>query len=197
LSLAVSSAFLIAFVTFLWYFVLVFSLFFIFNTGSGYQNRRFDQGFTQSSFLTDVIFSNLNVFSQNEIFNNGNRFLRWGFNNELVFTVESGEPHYASKVLLQAKSDNQWDKWSYDENTKQIIGINDFCLGVGGAYELMLKDCSETLVNTIWHFDEMGRLVGVVNVTGIHEAKCAQGEEVGDIHQRRNGAQADGGEAGL
>ncbi len=145
-----------------------------------FEELNFLQPIAAGAIFLGLIFVNLNVFSQEETYNNQNRFLRWSENNELVFSVEEGAPHYASKVLLQTKQDNEWDKWSYDEENKQIIGINDYCLGVGGAYEIMLKDCSETLVNTTWHFDENGRLVGVVNVTGSHEAMCTQGEIVDD-----------------
>jgi uncharacterized surface protein with fasciclin (FAS1) repeats len=130
-----------------------------------------------SSFF--VLFGGLVAFAEEiNLYNSGNRFLRLSDNNEIVLSVENGQPHYASKILLSSKIDSLYEKWNYDENTKQIVGLNDFCLGVGGQYELMLKDCSETLVNTIWHFDENGRLVGVVNVRGDFEAKCIAGQPV-------------------
>lgn len=115
-----------------------------------------------------------------DTYNNNSRFLRWRADNEYILSVQNSDPFYGAKVGLETKDDDNRlaQRWEYNKLTGQIIGMNDYCLGVGGQYEIMLKDCSETETHTLWNFDEYGRLVGSVNVTGIREARCLEGEEV-------------------
>jgi uncharacterized surface protein with fasciclin (FAS1) repeats len=113
-------------------------------------------------------------------YNNFNRFIRWRADNEYVLSVQNAKPFYGAKVLLETKNDSNRNaqRWDYDKITGQIKGMNDFCLGVGGQYELMLKNCVETTTHTLWNFDEKGRLVGSINVTGVREAFCIDGKKV-------------------
>ena len=111
-----------------------------------------------------------------EIYNNYNRFLRWRADNELVMAVENADPFYAAKIVLEPKNDENRlaQRFDYNPLTGQILAMNDYCVGVGGQYEVMLKDCEETRTHTLWNFDEFGRLVGSVNVTGEREAFCVE-----------------------
>ena len=112
-----------------------------------------------------------------EMYNNYNRFLRWRADNELVMAVENADPFYAAKIVLEPKNDENRvaQRFDYNPLTGQILAMNDYCVGVGGQYEVMLKDCAETETHTLWNFDEQGRLVGSINVTGEREAFCVEG----------------------
>ncbi len=117
-----------------------------------------------------------------DIYNNQTRFLRWRVDNEYVLSVQNSDPFYGAKVQLEEKDDTKRlaQRWEYNDLTGQILGMNNYCLGVGGQYEIMLKDCAETETHTMWNFDEYGRLVGSVNVTGTREAHCLEGEAIED-----------------
>jgi uncharacterized surface protein with fasciclin (FAS1) repeats len=133
--------------------------------------------------LLSTMLANTGVLGNaQETYNNTNRFIRWNADNEYVLSIKNSEPFYGAKLLLEQKNDNNRNaqRWEYNPLTKQISGMNDFCVGVGGQYEIMLKDCVETLTHTIWNFDEMGRMVGSVNVTGVREAFCVEGEAVNE-----------------
>lgn len=145
----------------------------------------FTRFFTLLATTNLLLTSPLLVTAQTETsqnYNNHNRFLRWRENNELVFTIENGNPFYAAKLTLAPKDDANRlaQRFEYDPLTGQILTMNDFCVGVGGQYEVMLKDCEETVTHTLWNFDEFGRLVGSINVTGEREAFCVDGEIIED-----------------
>ena len=97
-------------------------------------------------------------------FNRYNRFLRLRNDNSRVFRVVSDTPRPGQTVTLKNNNpDTLGMKWEYLAQSYQIIGLNDYCLGLGDSTlgaTLQLADCEQMTVK--WNFDEIGRLVGLL-----------------------------------
>lgn len=114
----------------------------------------------------------ISTTNQVELFNEGNRFLRWRINNSLVFNIQDQNPASGQKVLLSNNNpDTLAMKWRYENG--QIIGANNYCLSSTDDFEVVLANCSSD--ETEWEFDEFGRLVGLVVIDNELTYGCAQG----------------------
>ena len=99
-----------------------------------------------------------------EKFNPYNRFLRLRSDNGQVFRVMEDMPMMGQPVTLQSNNpDTLGMKWGYNANEYKIMGLNDYCLGLSDSMlgaTLQLANCDRVMVK--WNFDEMGRLVGLL-----------------------------------
>ncbi len=138
-------------------------------------------GYGISTLLTLAMISGsfVGVNAQQEVFNNGNRFVRWRMNNSLVFSVLNDEASPGNRVVLADHNpDTIGKKWRYED--QMIKGLNDLCLDVDANSDIILNDCGSAQAK--WNFDEFGRAVATIDQgNGLMGLGCAQGSIEGEL----------------
>jgi Ricin-type beta-trefoil lectin domain len=109
-----------------------------------------------------------NVSEMLGLYNPYIKIIKSSTNSTLLFDVKDYNNGFTDAHIQLANSDSNrflFQRWEYDTVTKQIKGLNDYCVETGtnnffSTTGLLLKPCT-TQNNQKWTFDNLGRISSV------------------------------------